>query len=44
MLKPIMKALGEVAGSALESWPKTTRLAFLMIAAATAAVIYVRYK
>ena len=44
MLTQIMKVLSEAVRPALVSWSQTARLAFLMIAAATAAVIYVRYK
>jgi hypothetical protein len=44
VLKPILKVLGELTGTALDSWSRATRLAFLMNAAASAAAIYVRYK
>jgi len=44
VLTQIIKALGEAVRPALTSWSQTARLAFLMIAAATAAVIYARYK
>ena len=44
VLTQIMKALGEAVRPALRSWPQTARLAFLMIAATTCAVIYARFK
>jgi hypothetical protein len=44
LLDPVAKQVGEAARSSLDNWGRTARLAFLMITAACAAVIYARYQ
>jgi hypothetical protein len=43
LLDPVAKQVGEAARTSLDNWGRTARLAFLMITAAFAAVIYARY-